>query len=165
QEELLNFNTLFYGYWLAGMRAKLGIFHEEQQDEALIGDLLGMMNQQNADFTNTFRDLTLDKPEDAGLYGSSEFSMWQQKWQARLGRQQESKADSLQLMKANNPAIIPRNHRVEGALEAAVKEADFSVMELLLGALSKPYAYSQEQNEYAALPESSSCAYRTFCGT
>lgn len=165
QEELLNFNTLFYGYWLAGMRAKLGIFHEEQQDEDLIGDFLGMMNQRDADYTNTFRVLTLDKPELTALYGRSEFSLWQQKWQARLGRQQESKANSLQLMKANNPAVIPRNHRVEEALEAAVKEADFSVMESLLGVLSDPYEYSQEQDEYAALPGQTSCSYRTFCGT
>ncbi len=165
QEALSGFHTLFYGYRLNGMRAKLGIFHEEQQDEDLIGDLLGMMNQHNADYTNTFRALTFDKPEDTVFYGTEEFSLWQQKWQARLGRQQESKADALQLMRANNPAIIPRNHRVEGALEAAVKESDFSVLELLLRVLSDPYAYSQEQEEYAALPEPSSCSYRTFCGT
>lgn len=165
QDVLLGFPAFFYGYRMNGMRAKLGIFHEEQQDEALIGELLGMMSRHSADYTNTFRALTLDKPEDTVFYGTEEFSLWQQKWQARLGRQQESKTSSLQLMKANNPAIIPRNHRVEGALEAAVKEADFSVLERLLGVLSDPYAYSQEQEEYAALPEPSNCSYRTFCGT
>jgi len=165
QEALLGFDTLFYGYWLAGMRAKLGIFHEEQQDEALIVDLLGMMSRYEADYTNTFRALTLDKSEDAELFRTEEFSLWQQKWQARLEGQDESKAGALLLMRANNPAVIPRNHRVEGALEAAVNERDFSVMQRLLGVLSDPCAYSQEQEEYAALPEPSSCSYRTFCGT
>ena len=50
--------------WLAGMRAKLGIFNEEQQDESLIEDLLSMMQKYRADYTNTFRALTFDKLED-----------------------------------------------------------------------------------------------------
>jgi uncharacterized protein YdiU (UPF0061 family) len=64
----------------------------------------------------------------------------------------------------SNPAIIPRNHRVEAALESAVK-GDFSVMEKLIDALSNPYAHSPEQAEYAALPAQSARPYRTFCGT
>jgi serine/tyrosine/threonine adenylyltransferase len=82
-----------------------------------------------------------------------------------LGRQQESKTSSHQLMRNSNPALIPRNHRVEAALEAAVKQGDYSVMERLLDALSNPYAHSPEQADYSALPELSTCSYRTFCGT
>lgn len=164
QEALSSFHKLFYSSWFTGMRAKLGIFHEEQQDEAFVNELLAMMKKYGADYTNTFRAFTLDKPEDTALYGTEEFPPWQEKWLVRLGRQEESKAKALQLMKENNPAIIPRNHRVEEALEAGVNE-DYSVMEGLLGALSNPFAYSPEQEEYAVLPVSSSCAYRTFCGT
>jgi len=68
-------------------------------------------------------------------------------------------------MHSSNPAIIPRNHRVEEALEAAVEREDYDVMERLLQALTNPYAYSSEQEEYSALPEESACPYRTFCGT
>jgi uncharacterized protein YdiU (UPF0061 family) len=62
-------------------------------------------------------------------------------------------------------AVIPRNHRVEEALEAAVKEGDDSVMERLLEVLSSPYAYSPEDIDYTTLPEPSACPYQTFCGT
>ncbi|MNN82212.1 hypothetical protein D3C81_1991230 [compost metagenome] len=68
-------------------------------------------------------------------------------------------------MRSSNPSVIPRNHRVEAALEAAVEHGDYSVMERLLAVLAAPYAYTPEQEEYAAPPEPSACAYQTFCGT
>jgi len=68
-------------------------------------------------------------------------------------------------MQNSNPYIIPRNHRVEEALTAASKNDDYGVMDRLLDALSKPFAYSKEQYEYSTLPEPSNNKYRTFCGT
>lgn len=165
EDAISEFKEIFLHSWFTGMRAKLGIFNEELQDEALIEDLLGMMQKYRADYTNTFRALTLEKPEDTVLFGTPEFTQWHELWQTRLGRQQETKASSQQLMRRSNPAIIPRNHRVEEALEAAVQQEDYSVMERLLAVLSNPYAYSCEQEDYSALPEVSSRPYRTFCGT
>ncbi len=165
QDAISNFTELYHHNWLMGMRAKLGIFNQEPQDEALIEDLLSMMQKYDADYTNTFRALTFDKPEDTVLFRTTEFAQWYELWQRRLGRQQESKTSSNQLMQSSNPAIIPRNHRVEEALEAAVKQGDYSVMERLLQVISKPYAHSTEQDEYSTLPEPSACSYRTFCGT
>jgi len=164
EEAIGSFTDLYHGHWLAGMRAKLGIFHEEEEDEALINDLLQMMKNHQADYTNTFRALTLDELDCMPLSGSPEWASWYERWQARLDRQQESKDQSLELMRSSNPAIIPRNHRVEEALEAAEQEGDYSVMEELLHALSEPYAYSSAQAEYAVVPERSR-PYRTFCGT
>jgi uncharacterized protein YdiU (UPF0061 family) len=68
-------------------------------------------------------------------------------------------------MRDNNPAVIPRNHRVEEALKKAVESEDYSVMERLIDVLSKPFAHSPDQADYATPPEPSSCPYRTFCGT
>ena len=165
QDEIANFSELYHSNWLKGMRGKLGIFNEEIQDEALIEGLLSMMQKNHADFTNTFLALTFDTPEDTDLFGSTEFAQWQELWQSRLGRQPEAKASSHMLMRNNNPALIPRNHRVEAALEAAVKQGDYSVMERLLEALATPYAHSPKQADYATLPELSNRPYQTFCGT
>jgi uncharacterized protein YdiU (UPF0061 family) len=165
QAEVSNFTELYHSNWLAGMRAKLGIINEELQDESLIEDLLSMMQKHHADYTNTFRALTFDTLEDLELFGTSEFAQWHELWQARLGRQQESKGSSHQLMRDSNPALIPRNHRVEDALEAAEKQGDYSVMERLLDVLSSPYAHSPEQAEYATPPAPSTRPYRTYCGT
>ena len=165
RDALSDFAVLYHCNWLTGMRAKLGIFNEETQDEALVVDLLSMMKKYRADYTNTFRALTFDTPEDTALSGTLEFTQWHERWQARLSKQQEEKASSHQLMRNSNPAVIPRNHRVEAALESAVQQGDYSVMERLLSVLSRPYAHSPEQAEYTTLPELSARPYRTFCGT
>ncbi|OCA92104.1 protein adenylyltransferase SelO [Pseudobacillus wudalianchiensis] len=165
QEEMESYTKLYQSNWLAGMRAKLGLFNEEAEDEALIKDLLSIMQENKADYTNTFRALTLGTTEDISACGTSKFGEWNKRWQARLDRQQESKDSSKQLMQKSNPAVIPRNHRVEEALEAAVEQGDYSVMEKLLTVLSNPYAYSPEQNDYTAPPAPSNRPYRTFCGT
>lgn len=165
EKEIAAFTKLYQRHWLAGMRAKLGLFNEEAEDEALIDELLELMEKHSADYTNTFRTLTLGESEESGLFGTGEYVQWHERWQARRGRQEETPDSSQQLMRNSNPAVIPRNHRVEEALEAAVEQGDYSEMERLLAVLANPYAYSPEQAEYATLPEPSSCPYRTFCGT
>ncbi|NQX69881.1 YdiU family protein [Paenibacillus alba] len=160
-----DFSKLYHLNWFAGMRAKLGIFNEEPEDASLFEGLLRLMKEHQADYTNTFRALTFENQEDIALFGTTEFEQWHELWQARLGRQQESKADSHQLMRSSNPAVIPRNHRVEEALEAAVEDGDYSVMTRLLEVLASPFAHSPEQAEYAALPAQTSRPYQTFCGT
>ncbi|MFC7320599.1 protein adenylyltransferase SelO [Halobacillus campisalis] len=165
QEALAKFEKLFYTHWLTGMRQKLGMHNAEEQDKPLIEDFLSILEKHEADFTNSFRALTLEKPEETPMYGSTEFTHWYEQWQARLERQEESKDSSLLLMKKSNPAVIPRNHRVEEALEAAVENEDYQVMNSLLQVLSNPYAYSPEQEEYAVMPEESCGPYRTYCGT
>lgn len=164
EEALATFKDLYKGNWLAGMRAKLGLFNEEVEDETFITDLLGLMEKNHADYTNTFRALTFGRLEKTDLYGTPEFTQWHEKWQARLGRQQQSKEDVNDLMRSSNPAVIPRNHRVEEALDAAI-QGDFSVMTRLLEVLSKPYAHTPEQEEYTTLSDPSCGPYRTFCGT
>jgi uncharacterized protein YdiU (UPF0061 family) len=165
ESSIADFTRLYHDHWLAGMRGKLGLFNEEAQDEVLIENLLRMMQEHRADYTNTFRALTFNLLEDTDLFDSAEFSQWHAQWQARLDRQAEQKNVSRQWMQSNNPAIIPRNHRVEAALEAAVKQGDYSVMHRLLKVLSTPYAHSPEQAEYTTPPALSNCPYKTFCGT
>jgi serine/tyrosine/threonine adenylyltransferase len=164
QAEVSNFIEIFHLNWLMGMRAKLGLFNEDDQDESLIEDLLNMMQKYKADYTNTFVSLTFNKPEDTTLYGTQEFVQWHEKWQSRKSRQKETQEESTQLMRTSNPALIPRNHKVEASLEAAEK-GDLSLMNQLLTALSKPFAHSPEQCAFATLPEQSNKPYRTFCGT
>ncbi|WGV57225.1 YdiU family protein [Brevibacillus brevis] len=165
EDALAEFSKLYHSNWLTGMRAKLGLFNEEEQDEALIENLLNMMKEHRADYTNTFRALTLNQPEETVLFGTSEFTEWHEQWKSRLKRQPEDTDAVQQGMKKNNPVVIPRNHRVEEALEAAWKEGDYTVMERLLTVLSDPYAYTPEQVEYTTLPAESARPYQTFCGT
>lgn len=164
QEAISKFSEIHYLNWMSNMRSKLGLFTEELQDKALIEDLLSMMEKYSEDFTNTFIALTFDNVKSKGMFISEEFNSWYNTWQERLNRQPNSREEVHQLMKKSNPAVIPRNHRVEEALEAAEK-GDFNVLKNLLDAIERPYEHSKYQEEYSKLPEPSSCAYRTYCGT
>lgn len=165
QDAIAQFSELYHHHWLSGMRAKLGLFNEEAEDETLIKELIELMEKHSADFTNTFVALTLGTLEGTNLNGVPEFNEWYSRWQSRLERQSETKDVVIQQMKSNNPAVIPRNDRVEEALERAENHGDYSVMQQLLAVLQQPYAYTPEQAEYATLPVSCDPSYRTFCGT
>ena len=146
-EAINNFMPQFRNHWLTGMRAKLGLAGEEPDDEQLITDLLLLMQEFELDYTNTFRDLTLGELNPA-------LHDWENRWQTR----QDKNA-----VRTHNPAVIPRNHRVEEALQAA-ENGDLSIMHNLLRVLKEPYAYRPDQEEYVKPPSASFC-YKTFCGT
>jgi uncharacterized protein YdiU (UPF0061 family) len=165
QGALSIFGEQYLSHWLAGMGAKLGLFTIGPEDESLVQDLLDLMKQHRADYTNTFLALTFNRFEETPMYGNSRYTQWIEKWQARVSNQGKSMEDIHQLMRNSNPAVIPRNHRVEEALAAAVNTGDYSVMEKLLDVLSRPFAHTSDQVEYATPPQPSDRPYRTFCGT
>jgi len=158
---LESFRTRFDERWLAGMRKKLGLFTEEAEDKALMDQLLETMHLHQADFTNTFS--TLSTPERTLPEGA--FQTWHERWAARLSRQPQSAEEVTRLMQASNPAFIPRNHKVEEALAAAVEHQDLNIMRRLLTVLATPYDHTVDLPEYST-PESEGAEdYRTFCGT
>lgn len=165
QDIISRFMGLYENNWLYGMRTKLGIFNEESEDKSLVKGLLNIMHKYKADYTNTFLALTFNRLGDKDMFKSAEFTQWHDLWQARLNRQDEPRDLSHKLMKNSNPAVIPRNHRVEEALKAAEERGDYRVMERLLEVLSNPYGHTEEQIEYSMPPEPSNRPYRTFCGT
>ena len=159
------FPDTFRRYWLTGMRAKLGLANQEADDEGLVEALLGCMHRHGADFTNTFRDLASGSLPEASVFRAPDFKQWYEHWQARLKRQPNGGEAARRLMNAHNPAVIPRNHRVEEALAAAVERDDLTVMENLLEVLSRPYQEPPEEAGYHLPAPPSAQPYRTFCGT
>ncbi|ABA87557.1 protein of unknown function UPF0061 [Syntrophotalea carbinolica DSM 2380] len=162
---LATFPDIFQRLRMDGMRAKLGLFTKEDADMSLMQDLLTCMQQNQADYTNTLRDLALETLPDTPFFREPSFTAWHQRWQTRLTRQEEPVEASRALMRAHNPAFIPRNHRVEEALAAAQERHDFTVLEKLLEVLSRPYDDQPEHAEYRQPPPPSEKPYQTFCGT
>ncbi len=163
--EVLNqYPALFEQYWLAGMRAKLGLLNEEAGDLELVQSLLDWMQQAAADFTNTFRDLSADELPSGDRYEDPDFRAWHSRWQLRRGRESRPSTLAHAAMRGVNPAVIPRNHRVEEALAAAEDHDDLSVLHRLLAALATPYEARADNVPYQE-PPADECGYRTFCGT
>lgn len=165
QETISAYPALYHSYWLDGMRSKLGLFHPHEDDQKLVEDLLTMMGNHEADYTNTFLDLTHDREERNPLAGTVGFAQWQERWEERLDEQPESEAEARKLMRDHNPAVIPRNHQVERALDAAVEEGDLSVLTTLLHVLTKPYDHEGSPEAYQQPQNPEDGPYRTFCGT
>jgi serine/tyrosine/threonine adenylyltransferase len=162
----------FHAYWLQGMRGKIGLASVEDGDLELIQSLLALMQAEGADFTLTFRRLSVLADDDtAEAAFASTFrelastAEWLARWRERLARDPQTSTERAAAMKQVNPAFIPRNHRVEQAIEAAVEDGDFSLFEALLTVLARPY---EEQPAFAAYmepPKPEERVLQTFCGT
>lgn len=146
-------------HWLAGFGAKIGLSDARPEDAGLIGDLLSRMADNQADFTNTFRALASDKARDQ-FTDPTAFDGWQTEWQARLTDEQ----DAVTVMQQANPAFIPRNHRIEQMIEAAV-DGDYAPFERLSTVLARPYEDQPEHADLARPPTPDEVVSATFCGT
>ncbi|ENN86176.1 hypothetical protein RHSP_33590 [Rhizobium freirei PRF 81] len=161
----------FQAHWLSGMRAKIGLSSEEEGDLDLIQSLLAVMQQQSADFTLAFRrlaDLAADEGATdfaATFQDPQAVTSWLAEWRERLARDPQQPAARAQAMRKVNPAFIPRNHRIEQAIEAAVEDGDFSLFEALLKVLAKPYEDQPTFAPYAEPPLPAERVLQTFCGT
>jgi uncharacterized protein YdiU (UPF0061 family) len=157
------FPVVFQGFWLDGMRAKLGLANAEEEDGTLAQGLLDAMQSARADYTTTF--LLLGEAAAGAASLPEAFVAWEARWRTRLARDPTPPAVRIQKMRRVNPAVIPRNHRVEAALEAAVSRRDFAPFEELLAVLSSPYDLPARYAAYADAPAPSERPYQTFCGT
>ncbi|HEU5048484.1 MAG TPA: YdiU family protein [Rickettsiales bacterium] len=171
EERLAAFPIIFRQYWLKEMRDKLGLFTQEEEDIALIEDLLQLMHKAEADYTVTFRLLSNaaaesdDKPLLQLFEEAQGITQWLQRWRTRLMRQPQSTMERAEKMRQANPVYIPRNHRIEQAIQAAVQLDDFSWMQRLQQVLAQPYQEKEEYAQYALPPLPSERITKTFCGT
>jgi len=150
--------------WLNMMRDKLGLFGEDPKDQVLILDLLTWMHQNKADYTNTFCFLMNEKIEKSEIYNNENFLIWKKRWKDRLKLNNNAPEKYIKLMRSVNPLIIPRNHKVEEALEAASNN-DIKPIKNLVKVLENPYENQDEISKYQLPAPPSTQKYQTFCGT
>ena len=142
--EIINsFEKKYEEKWLNMMRDKLGLFGMDEKDKFLILDLLTWMHQKKIDYTNTFCHLMNEKIKEDKNYEDEDFQDWKKRWNERLKTNNNTPEKSLKLMRSANPIVIPRNHKVEEALEAAEKN-NFKPITRLVEILKDPY--SQQKN-------------------
>jgi serine/tyrosine/threonine adenylyltransferase len=164
-------------HFLRRMRNKIGLASEQDGDTELIKQLFAAMQAGQADFTLTFRRLA-DVAEDPAREGplrelfteSAQIETWLQAWGERLKRDPKTAAaktapERAANMRRVNPEFIPRNHRVQAALDTAVDSGDLEPFHRLLAILQRPYDPQPEAAEYTLPPPPSELPFQTFCGT
>ena len=169
EERLGQFATWMNDAWIGMMRDKLGLPGEQDEDLKLAMDLLKLMEEGKVDYTNTFRALSGAAPLPTALDKEvAGWDDWKRRWSKRCGRTSDADVspETRERMRRANPAVIPRNHRVEEALEAAVRSGDLEPFNRLLEAVQKPCEERPELAPYQTLPSDEvSCNFQTFCGT
>jgi len=171
-EALETFPEQFAKAWSAMARRKLGLVRSEADDATLVQDFLNAMQAGRADYTLAWRylaDAAESDPERLrSVFGSdtTKLDEWLPRWLARLARENKPAAEIAADMRRVNPYVIPRNHLVEEALEAATINNDLAPFNQLLDVLSDPYTEREAAHPYAIPATSEQTAgYRTFCGT
>jgi len=170
-ECLERFPAIFDAAYTGVMRAKLGLMREDENDPALVADLLERLASSGVDYTVFFRELCVaaeDPSADAHVASLFEepltFHTWAESWRRRLLTHEIMPAARASAMRRVNPAFIPRNHRVEQVIVAAMG-GNFEPFETMVRVLARPY---DDQPEFAYLanpPLPEERVRATFCGT
>lgn len=167
------FPTLFAAEQLAASRAKLGLSAEVEGDDDLFDELLDQLESGQADFTRAFRALcdlpaTASPGSDAAFFaelpGPSSIDGWLRQWRQRLATEGSDDATRQAAMRRANPAVIPRNHRIEEAIRAA-EDGDLQPAHTLHRVLATPYHLADDDADYALAPAPEQVVRQTFCGT
>ena len=158
------FDKKYEKKWLKMMSDKIGLLDTEKEDEVLILDLLQWMHSNKADYTNTFYNLINEKIFSNQVYDNADFLTWKDRWKMRLSKYKNKMDKVEEKMKFANPVIIPRNHKVEEALNAA-ENGNMSLVEILLKVLEKPYENNSNLKEFQIQNKNNNNSYKTYCGT
>ena len=169
-EVLQLIKPVYTNYWLSLMRSKIGLSKEEQNDIELITNLLEIMEEEKADFTNSFRLLSKaligDTQSIRKLFNNSRrFDGWMMIWQERISQEGVAEEKIATSMNKINPIYIPRNHKVEEVLKAAVNENDMKPFSSLYSILQDPYKEIIGLESFSEPAPESNIPYKTFCGT
>lgn len=161
----------FDARFAAGMRRKIGLSAAARGEAELVRRLLALMAQSHADFTLTFRRLTLaaEGPGEESrlreLFAESpDIAGWLQDWRALMTRDSAPLDQRVAGMRSANPVVIPRNHRVQAALDAA-EAGDYDPFHALLDVVQRPTDPDLETSMYVQPPAPSERVLQTFCGT
>ncbi len=170
QDAVDTFPTLFEAAHLQGLADKLGLAEVGAEDKPLVDELFELMAAANSDFTLTFRRLYdhANEPEhQVGEWFELPDSLlpWLARWRKRLAADFLTAQTREQRMRQANPALIPRNHKVEEAIRAAEDEGDFSPFHGLLEQLASPFDIDASSSAYLLPPRPEEEVRRTFCGT
>ena len=164
-EDALNaFESIYKNKWLTMMCSKLGLSEINETNEKLVTDLLDLMHQNAADYTNTFLDLSQKTLPESKLFKTEEFKSWQIRWHKQIKLEDQDLESCHSLMRSVNPAVIPRNHKVEEVLTAS-EQGDFKPLHNLLEAVENPYQNRESLAPFQVPPRPEERVLQTFCGT
>ncbi len=167
--ELGRFPDIYRAAWLNGMRAKLGLVKETAEDQELFETMLSVLQEQSVDYTLFFRHLSeaaIGEPQKLRelFVDPTQIDDWLERWRQRLESEGRAPAETRAAMNLVNPLYVPRNHKVEAALQSA-ETGEYLLLNELLDVLKAPYEERSGFESYALPAPEAFGPYQTFCGT
>jgi len=176
EDELNIFPELYEKYWLEEMREKLGFELADldaKDEKKIIDELLNLMAESKADFTQTFYSLSNLKNSKSNedekfvslFDNNKKTENWLADWRLMINKTKLDESSRMEVMNKANPVVIPRNHQVEKVIRAAEDNNDFEPFFELNTILQSPYKFDQDKEKFMLTPKDSEVIQRTFCGT
>ncbi len=167
QEVLDSFPNAFRLKWEQMMLQKLGFNNLVVTDELknFIHEVLIWMQQNEADYTNTFLAFNAENNVSKQVYQKDSFKVLPNKWEVLIVNSGSSTNNANKIMIKSNPYFIPRNHLVEEALDEACNNENYEPFNTLLKLISEPYTPKTEYENLQKTPKGFDENYSTFCGT
>lgn len=166
-----NYNKIFIEAIFTKFSHKLGLLSSDESQNDLISNTIEVMTENEVDFTLFFRHLTKIYAGGPTEYFCSLFKTpeagkkWLVLWREYISRDKEDcETQRLEIMRAHNPVLIPRNHRIAEAI-AAGEKGDFKPFHRLVDALVKPLEDKVEYADLEQAPDPNEIVTQTFCGT
>ncbi|MBB3048483.1 uncharacterized protein YdiU (UPF0061 family) [Litorivivens lipolytica] len=168
QAEINSYPDLHVAAYQHVLTRKLGLSDYRDEDDALVTDLLELLKTERADFTLAFRRLYERAAGTSSVKTlwdfSPAFDSWLARWQTRFADSTQPESERIETMRTSNPLFIPRNHRVEEAIQAG-NQGDFSVFHTLREVLREPFTDNPDNLDYARPAAPQEVVKQTFCGT
>ena len=160
---LETFPALFEASFTDLGAAKLGLTPSSRSTQ-LLSEFLILLEQHKLDYSLSFSGLKDRVIPDTISDGPSELTAWTERWRQALLAEPSLDAAKSRLS-ASNPVIIPRNHHIEFAIQAAYRDHDFEPFKALNTAVTDPYNDALETSAFHSPPAENERVQRTFCGT
>ncbi len=154
------FQPHFETHYLALMSKKLGLTENNAGNHDLITAWLQHLQDSQLDYSHSFRQLAVQLDSNAAPV----FGEFEPRWLRRIQDQTGGRQEAAQLMASSNPVVIPRNHQVERAIQAAF-QGDFSIFNELGQVLAEPFTVQPDLAHYCEPPLAHERIAKTFCGT
>ncbi len=153
-----SYQTAYITSYASLMRAKLGFVETRDDDQALLEQLLLLLEQNHVDYTLFFRHLSAMQTDEqlasitAMFQQVSGFDDWLQQYKKRLQSENMDKQLLSAAMKKVNPKYILRNYLAETAIRKARDNADYTMIDELMTVLQAPYDEHPQFEAFAAEP-------------
>lgn len=143
---------------------KLGLTEHQPGDDELIQDYLSLINNENLDYTQSFRSLVKTIQEEDLIEGSGSLKKWKKRFLKRHEFEKSDLRDRLDMMKSINPYITPKNFQIQKVIDA-VEKGNYEALHSFCDAFKNPFEENSKTQVFDEVPSENEANIRTSCSS